>query len=415
MLSRSLLKHNENTSIRERMKLVANLQLEPMSADQAKALLGTLERSNAACNAISQRGHEAGAARKYDLQSLLYFDIRRDFDLTAQAVIRCIAKVADAYATQKANKREGVVKFRKHAAQPYDDRIFRFVADNRVSIWTVAGRMKIPFVCGERQRALLAYRKGEVDLMFVRSKWYLAVVCEVPDPEKNRIEDILGVDFGIVNIAFDSDGRPYTGAEIEKVRSRYALRRAVLQRHGTKGAKRRLKKISGKESRFRKHTNHCISKEIVACAERSRSAIAIEDLTHVRKRVKARKAQRTRLHGWSFAQLRKFLTYKATLKGIPVVAVDPRNTSRTCPECGSIHKANRKSQQTFSCVDCGYTAAADFVGARNIRASGAALVTSAPKALRLVSGERDARHLENGAKAPAFRRGDGLHEPVRLE
>jgi transposase len=78
------------------------------------------------------------------------------------------------------------------------------------------------------------------------------------------------------------------------------------------------------------------------------------------------------------------VTYKATLIGIPVVVVDPRNTSPTCPECGSIHKANRKSQKAFSCADCGYVAVADFVGARNIRASGAALVTPAPEALRLV-------------------------------
>jgi putative transposase len=61
---------------------------------------------------------------------------------------------------------------------------------------------------------------------------------------------------------------------------------------GSKRAKRRLKKLSGKEARFRKHVNHCISKQIAANAERSRGAIAIEDLT----RVKARRAQRNRLH-----------------------------------------------------------------------------------------------------------------------
>jgi IS605 OrfB family transposase len=330
-----------------------------------------------------RRGFEAGNARQYGIHKLVYADIRRDHGLTAQAAVRCSAKVADAYTTQNTNGREGVVRFRKHAAQPYDDRIFRSVADNMVSIWALKGQAKIPFVCGDRQRALLAYRKGEVDLMFVRGKWYLAVVCDVPDPQAIGIEDVLEVDFGVVNLAYDSKRRPYTGAELEKVRSRYALRRALLQRHGTKGAKRHLKKLSGKETRC-KHTNHVISKEIVATAERSRSAIAIEDLTHIRQRVEARRAQRSRLHGWSFAQLRQFVTCKAGLRGIPIVAVDPRNTSRTCPECGSIHRADRKTQQTFSSVDCGYTAAADFVGARNIRASGAALVTSAPQALRLV-------------------------------
>jgi transposase len=99
------------------------------------------------------------------------------------------------------------------------------------------------------------------------------------------------------------------------------------------------------------------------------------NLTHIRRRVKAARAQRSRLHGWSFSQLRQFVTYKARVSGVPVIAVDPRNTSRCCPECDLTDKANRKTQATFSCVSCGYTAAADFVAARNIRAAGAALVT----------------------------------------
>jgi predicted transposase len=135
------------------MKLVANIQLTPDKA-QAKSLRDTLERCNAACNEISKRGFEAGNTRQYDMHKLVYADIRRDLGLTAQAAVRCIAKVGDAHTTQKTNGHEGVVRFRKHAAQPYDDRIFRFVADNVVSIWALKGRPKIPFVCGDRQRAL---------------------------------------------------------------------------------------------------------------------------------------------------------------------------------------------------------------------------------------------------------------------
>jgi IS605 OrfB family transposase len=350
------------------MKLVANIQLKP-TTEQAKLLRDTLERCNTACNEISRRGHEAGVIRQYDLQKLVYSDTRKTFDLTAQAAIRCIAKVADAY---KAKRSDGVVRFRKHAAQPYDDRIFRFVSGDMVSIWTLTGRQKIPFVCGERQRALLAFRKGEVDLMLVRGKWYLACVCDVIEPERIGIEDVLGVDFGVVNIAFDSAGRSYSGADVERVRQKLSRRRAGLQRRGTKAAKRRLKKLSGREGRFRKHTNHVISKEIVANAERLCAAIAIEDLTHIRKRIKAKRAQRNRLHSWSFGQLRQFVQYKAKLAAIPVVAVNPVNTSRCCPECGVIDKANRKTQDKFSCISCGHEAVADFVAARNIRIAGVA-------------------------------------------
>jgi putative transposase len=352
------------------MKLVANLQLKPTRAD-AQALKRTLEACNAACTEASRVGFEAFGmkVRQFNLQKVVYGQLREDFGLTAQAAVRSIAKVADAYAAARANKAklEEPITFRKHAAQPYDDRIFRFMGGYKVSIWSLDGRLQIPFVCGSRQQALLQYRKGEVDLMFIRGRWYLAVVCDVPDPKAVEFNDVLGVDFGIINIAYDSEGTPYTGAAVEAVRSRYALRRAMLQRHGTKGAKRRLKKLAGKEARFRKHTNHVVSKAIVAAAERSHSAIALEDLTHIRKRVKARRAQRNRLAGWSFNQLRLFVTYKALRKGIPVLPQDPRDTSRACPECGFVHKGNRKTQDRFSCLECGYTAPADFVGARNLR------------------------------------------------
>jgi hypothetical protein len=41
------------------------------------------------------------------------------------------------------------------------------------------------------------------------------------------------------------------------------------------------------------------------------------------------------------------VTYKAGLSGVAVIAVDPRNTSRCCPQCGLTDKANRKTQETF--------------------------------------------------------------------
>ncbi len=87
-------------------------------------------------------------------------------------------------------------------------------------------------------------------------------------------------------------------------------------------------------------------------------------------RTRVRKAQRARHHSWSFFQLRGFLTYKAILAGVPVVLVDPRNTSRTCHKCGHCEKKNRKSQSEFVCRSCGHSVNADVNGARNIAARG---------------------------------------------
>ena len=60
--------------------------------------------------------------------------------------------------------------------------------------------------------------------------------------------------------------------------------------------------------------------------------------------------------------------YRDKLKqmGVEVKAVDPRNTSRTCPCCGHVDKANRKTQSNFLCVDCGFSGLADHIAAGNI-------------------------------------------------
>jgi IS605 OrfB family transposase len=223
------------------------------------------------------------------------------------------------------------------------------------------------FVAGEKQLALLASRQGESDLIYHDGTFYLAATCNVDNPDPSEVTEFLGVDFGVVEIASTSDGKNYSGAAIKGVRHRHRRLRTKLQKKQTRAAKRRLKKLSGKEARFGKHSNHCIAKEIVETARRTGRGIAIEELTGIRERIKARHGdQRAVLHSWAFAQLRAFLEYKAILAGVLLVVVDPRNSSRECSRCGHTEKSNRPSQSLFSCRQCGFTVNADFNAARII-------------------------------------------------
>jgi IS605 OrfB family transposase len=362
------------------MKLVANLKLTPSDA-QHEALLDTLKTANRACNWLSGQAWETKTFGQFALHKLAYERCRAQFGLAAQMTVRCIAKVADAYKLDRKTRR----RFRRYAAQPYDDRIFRLCSDTHLSLWTVHGRMTIPYQCGERHRTLLAFRKGEVDLMSIQGVFYFAVVCDVLEPEEIGIERVLGVDFGIVNLAVDSDGTVHRGAAVEQRRQRFARRRQELQQHKTRAARRKLRQLSGIQARFQQHTNHCIAKRLVETAQRSAAAIALEDLQGIRQRVKARRQQRPRHANWAFAQLRQYVTYKATLSGVPVILVDPRHTSQQCNVCGHIAKANRATQDRFSCHRCGYTTSADFNAAQNIknRAAVNRRMVAQPRQLRL--------------------------------
>lgn len=70
---------------------------------------------------------------------------------------------------------------------------------------------------------------------------------------------------------------------------------------------------------------------------------------------------------WVFLAI---LTAKAESAGRGVMAVDPRNTSRTCPMCGHVTAENRPTQNKFQCTACGHRAHADTVGALNVLRAG---------------------------------------------
>lgn len=350
------------------MRLTIQLKLQP-TPDQAALLGQTLERANAACNAISDVAWNANEFRQFGIHKLTYYDTKEAFDLSAQLVVRCIAKVADAYRLDRKTKRT----FTSSGAVAFDDRILSYKADT-VSIWTVQGRQTLSFVCGERARALLASRVGESDLVLRRGKWYLLTTAEVAPEEVQPITDVIGIDLGVTNIATDSDGVIHQAKMIKNVRYRHRRLRQKLQKKGTLGSRRRLRALAGQERHFATWVNHNLSKQIVAKAKRTKRAIALEDLTHIRTRIRARRSQRATLHSWAFAQLRSFISYKAQLLGVPVHFVDPCNTSRTCPVCGHCAKENRKTQSSFVCLSCGFAGLADKIAAENIRVLGRAAV-----------------------------------------
>nr|WP_308294081.1 transposase [Streptomyces sp. UNOC14_S4] len=263
------------------------------------------------------------------------------------------------------------VRFRADAAQPYDDRCLSWQYDaGTVSIWTTAGRLRgVRFVCSERARKALAeFRKGESDLVLRDGMWFLVATCEVPEAEQIEPVDFLGVDLGIVNIATTSDGKIYAGRRLNRYRKRQLALRAKLQEKGTKSAKRVLKRQRRKESRKATEANHIIAKHIVTVAERTGRGIGMEDLAGIRTRARLRKPQRVTLHSWAFAQLGRFVEYKAKRAGVPVLFINPAHTSRMCSECGHIDKANRVCQARFVCRSCGFVDHADCNASRNIRA-----------------------------------------------
>lgn len=343
------------------MRLTLQIKLLPIK-EQEKSLKETLVTFNSACDYVSNIAWTHKEYNQYRLHALCYSDTKTTFSLTAQAVIRCLANTINTYKTDKLIQH----KFKPLGAMTYDCRILSYSTD-KVSIWTINGRLKIPFVCHKPE--WIQYTKGEADLVLRNGKYYLLQCVEIPEDDPINFEGYLGVDMGITNIATTSDNVNYSGKQCDTTRTKMTTIKRRLQSCGSKSAKRHLKRLSGRERRFKRNTNHTISKQIIQHAKGTNKAIAIENLKGFK--VTVCRQQRERFGKWSFDELSQFIHYKAKLKGIPVVKVNPRNTSRKCSACGYIDKANRKSQSEFVCKHCNLSLNADFNAALNIAALGA--------------------------------------------
>ncbi len=343
------------------MKTVLKIKLNP-TKKQHEDLLATMERFNAACNYIAQVAYEKKIASKFKLQKFVYNTVKKDFNLSAQMTIRAIAKVCEAYCRDK----KILPTFSLDGAIVYDDRILSFVSDDRVSIWTVNGRQKIDMVMADYQREQFQYRKGQADLVMVGNIFYLFVTLDIKEQTEIAPLDFIGVDLGIVKLLVDSLGTEVASELIEKIRLKYLRLRQDLQKCRSKNAKRRLKKIAKKESEFRRQINHIIAKALVKRAKDTNCGIALEILKYIRSRTTVRRCDRAKHSGWAFAQLQSFIVYKAKIAGVPVVFVDPRNSSRECHICHFIAKRNRPSQSVFCCAKCSHKDNADKNAAINI-------------------------------------------------
>jgi IS605 OrfB family transposase len=345
------------------MRQTLQIKLAP-TPEQFKLLKETMDAFNQACNSVAETAFETKTFNNWGLHHLVYRRIRKEFKLSAQMAVRAISKVADAYKVQKMVK----ANFNLHGAVVYDQRILTWKGMEAVSILTLRGRQRVPTQIGDYQRARIGGIRGQSDLILRDTVFYLAATTEVPEAQPYEARNFLGVDAGVRNIATDGDGERWAGNELNSLRNRYAEIRRRLQSKGTKSSRRLLRKRSRKECRFASAVNHVVSKRIVQKAKDTLRGVALENLRGIRMRLGETvrgSSQRRTIHSWGFNQLQQFIEYKGRVAGVPVVYVDPRNTSRTCPSCGYTAKGNRIGER-FKCGNCGYAGHADHVAAVNI-------------------------------------------------
>ncbi|MBA2307001.1 IS200/IS605 family element transposase accessory protein TnpB [Candidatus Dependentiae bacterium] len=111
--------------------------------------------------------------------------------------------------------------------------------------------------------------------------------------------------------------------------------------------------------------NQVISKALIKEALKADFyTIALEKLTNIRKRSNRVKRMNIRFHSWVWAQLQRFILYKAQAPGLKGVFANPAFTNPLCADCGS---KGIRSKHRFQCKQCGIQLHSDVNARRNIR------------------------------------------------
>jgi IS605 OrfB family transposase len=342
--------------------------------EQEHILRETLQGFTWAFNFVCDYGWKHHEKNGVTLHHETYPQIRlSQGSLPSQLV--CAARVKATEALKSSFTR---LKLGKKASQPksnlcpirYDQRSYWVNWDTlQTSLATTQGRQLIGFTVPQYAQKYTGYPVDSADLIYRKGKFWLHVVVTLPDSAFIPADsgETIGVDLGLNHPAVTSK-RKFLGSKHWKEVDRRTFRlKRKLQSKGTKSAKRHLKRLAGRLTRFRRDCDHVLSKRIVQSVT-SGTTIVIENLTDIRttSKIGGKKTKR-RLHSWSFAQFRSFLNYKAEFALMKVVAIDPRHTSQTCSKCGFQSRSNRKSQSKFLCKKCAYQLNADLNAAYNIR------------------------------------------------
>lgn len=193
--------------------------------------------------------------------------------------------------------------------------------------------------------------------------WSVCFSVAVEAQEKRIVLSGVGIDVGIKTLAATSDGllipNPRVARKSERkmrVRQRQ-LSRCKKDSNRRKKIKQHVARLHAKIANTRKTGLHQISRTLVNRYD----LIAVEALNN-KALAKGMLARDVHDAGW--AMLREQLRYKAEGAGVHFIEVDPKYTSQTCPDCGSIAK-KELSQRVHQC-SCGCVLDRDVAAAKVI-------------------------------------------------
>lgn len=357
--------------------LTAKIRILP-TEEQIKMLKETTKAYKQGCNYISEIIYNTKQLNSRKLHEKTYSPLRSKFSLKSQMAQSVLKTVIARYKTILTSEHDWVlINFKRPEYDLVYNRDYSITKEH-LSINTLQGRIKVSYITTVFEKFFDgSWSFGTAKLVNKHGKWFLHIPFskEVNDVTLSEITKIVGIDLGInfLATAYDSNGKTtfFKGRHIKSKRAHYKQLRKGLQQRQTPSARKRLKAIGQRETRWMTDVNHCVSKALVTMYG-SNTLFVLEDLSGIRNATeKVKLKDRCVTVSWAFYQLRQFVEYKSIMYKSMTIAVDPKYTSQTCPKCGHIEKANRnKRNHIFCCKKCGYRSNDDRIGGMNLQNKG---------------------------------------------
>lgn len=255
-------------------------------------------------------------------------------------------------------------------------RLDRYDASVDFDTWTVTVKLRDKVF-----RLKLLHKRSYLE-KFRGRKWYEVIVKWLPgarieivipfrfEYEPYQSRRVLALDLNLKTVTL------FDGRLVRRIKTRYpeALRlkhlaEEVQKRHPYSWRRNaRLIRVVGylhrRSARIVLDWSRKIAKYLVLRARRMGAAIAVEDLDKLWHNASQKSGTLAdRLSRFAYRKLIQAIEAKHAEYNVPLVYIDPRNTSRTCPRCDSPLRYRHK---LAVCPRCGFKADRDTVGVMNI-------------------------------------------------
>jgi putative transposase len=224
--------------------------------------------------------------------------------------------------------------------------------------------------------------------------------CYSEDVELAPVKTVYGVDRNEKNLTFGNASMVVQIDMTEAVKVKQTTREILssFKRNDVRVRRRLARKYWKRANHRTDQLLHAATNLIVDIAAKNQAALAMEDLTGIRKMYRRGNGQgpdhRFRLNSWPHWKGERMIDYKSAWKGVTVIPLtksETRGSSSTCPACGeklhSPEKGDVAHARMLWCQKCKIWMDRDMIAALNLSERGLSrFASSHPR-----SGEEESR------------------------